>query len=73
MEANFLNSIIHKLPWGNARSQTKFGPDHFSRFDVYWIQTDRHTNKHVANIVTEHIFVTLNIPNYVTLYIVCKL
>ena len=23
----------------------KFGPDRFSRFDVYWIQTDRQTDK----------------------------
>ena len=23
----------------------KFGPDQFSRFDVYWIQTDRQTDK----------------------------
>ena len=27
-------------------SHKKFGPDRFSRFDVYWIQTDRQTNKH---------------------------
>ena len=27
-------------------SQKKFGPDLFSRFDVFWIQTDRQTNKH---------------------------
>jgi len=26
-------------------SQKKFGPDRFSRFDVYWIQTNRQTNK----------------------------
>ena len=26
-------------------SHKKFGPDRFSRFDVYWIQTDRKTNK----------------------------
>ena len=26
-------------------SHTKFGPDRFSRFDVYWIQTNRQTNK----------------------------
>ena len=24
-------------------SHKKFGPDRFSRFDVYWIQTDRQT------------------------------
>ena len=33
------------LPWGHARSHTKFGPDRFSRFDVYWIQTDKQTPK----------------------------
>ena len=26
-------------------SHKKFGPDRFSRFDVYWIQTDRQTNR----------------------------
>ena len=26
-------------------SHKKFGPDRFSRFDVYWIQTNRHPNK----------------------------
>ena len=26
-------------------SHKKFGPDRFSRFDVYWIQTDRQTPK----------------------------
>ena len=26
-------------------SHKKFGPDRFSRFDVYWIQTDRQTTK----------------------------
>ena len=30
--------------------QTKFGPDRFSRFDVYWIQTDRQTLKQAKNI-----------------------
>ena len=30
------------LPWGHVKSHTQFGPDRFSRFDVYWIQTDRH-------------------------------
>ena len=33
------------LPWSQVRSHTKFGPDRFSRFDVYWIQTDKKTNK----------------------------
>ena len=31
--------FIHNLPW--VLSNKKFGPDRFSRFDVYWIQTDR--------------------------------
>ena len=25
-----------------------FGPNRFSRFDVYWIQTDRETDKQVS-------------------------
>ena len=35
------------LPWGQKRfkSNTKFGPDLFSRFDVYWTQTDRQTDQ----------------------------
>jgi len=28
-----------------VRSHKKFGPDRFSRFDVYWIQTNRQTDK----------------------------
>ena len=32
------------LPWGHVRSHTKFGPDWFSRFDVYWLQK-KQTNK----------------------------
>ena len=26
-------------------SHKKFGPDRFSRFDVYWTQTDKQTNR----------------------------
>ena len=37
--------ITHKPFPCHARSYTKFGPDRFSRFDVYWIQTDRQTEK----------------------------
>ena len=33
------------LPLVYVRSHTKFGPDWFSRFDVYWIQTNIQTNK----------------------------
>ena len=29
------------LPWGHVRSYNKFGSD----FNVYWIQTNRQTNK----------------------------
>ena len=27
-------------------SHKKIGPDRFSRFDVYWIQTNKQTNRH---------------------------
>ena len=33
------------LSWGHTRSHTKCGPDRFSRFDVYWIQTDRQSDR----------------------------
>ena len=35
------------LPWDHVMSPTKSGPDRFSRFDVYWIQTDRQTDRHL--------------------------
>ena len=38
-----LSSI--NLPWDHVMSHKKFGPDRFSRFDVYWIQTNRHPDK----------------------------
>ena len=33
------------LPWDHVMSHKKFGLDRFSRFDVYWIQTDKQTNR----------------------------
>ena len=35
------------LSWGHVGSHTKFGPDRFSRFDVYWIQTYRHPSQNI--------------------------
>ena len=38
----FLKFLLFiNLPWGYVMSHKKFGPDRFSRFDVYWIQTNR--------------------------------
>ena len=34
------------LSWGHVRSEKKFGPDRFGRFDVYWIQTNKHPDRH---------------------------
>ena len=31
-------------------SHKKFGPDRFSRFDVYWIQTNKQTNAQTSQI-----------------------
>ena len=42
----FVIFIDHKPSLGTfVRSQTKsnFGPDRFSRYDVYWLQTDSYT------------------------------
>jgi len=33
------------LPWWHVKSRKNIGPDQFSRFDVYWIQTNRETDK----------------------------
>ena len=34
-------------------SHKKFGPDRFSRFDIYWIQTDRQTDRQTSQIYME--------------------
>ena len=45
--SNFVGGKLLKIrlsinhPWGRVMSHTKFGPDNFSRFDIYWIQTDK--------------------------------
>ena len=35
------------------RSHTKFGPDRFSRFDVYWTQTDK------LNLYIDEVFLSI--------------
>ena len=39
----FLLSI--NLFWDHVRSHRKFGPDRFSRFDVYWLKTNKQIDK----------------------------
>jgi len=39
-------------------SHKKFGPDQFSRFDVYWIQTDRQTDRQ-TNRQTSQIYIKI--------------
>ena len=41
------------LPWGQARSYKKLGPDRFSRFDVYWIQTNKQTDRQAKFIYSK--------------------
>ena len=36
-------------------SHKKFGPDRFSRFDVYWIQTNRQTDRQAKFIYRFHL------------------
>ena len=36
----FVILTIHKPLWSHVKCLNDFGPDRFSRFDVYWIQTD---------------------------------
>ncbi len=40
------------LPCGHVMTHKKFGPDRFSRFDVYWIQTNKQTNRQTSQIYT---------------------
>jgi len=42
-----------------VKSHTKFGPDEFSRYDVYWIQTDRQTVKESIYIDIDDKFIVL--------------
>ena len=37
--------IIHKPSLGHVRSYTIFGPDRISRFDVFWMQTEKQTDR----------------------------
>ena len=42
----FLKILLFiNLPWDHMMSHKKFGPDRFSRFDVYLIQTNKQTNQ----------------------------
>ena len=41
------------------KSHTKFGPDEFSRYDVYWIHTDRQTVKESIYIDIDDKFIVL--------------
>ena len=45
---NFVGNHNH------VRSHSKLGPDRFSRFDVYWIQTDRQT--YIQSIIIDIYF-----------------
>ena len=44
------------LPCSHVRSHKKFGPDWFSRFDVYWIQTNRQTDRQAKFIWFLYVF-----------------
>ena len=50
-------------------SHKKFGPDRFSRFDIYWIQTDRQTPKQ-TNKQTDKPNLYIDEPNKPTWMIV---
>ena len=44
-------------------SHKKFGPDRFSRFDVYWIQTNKQTDKQTnrqAKFIYRYIYIHIN-------------
>ena len=53
--ADFIKNLVDLLkfwssinfPWGHMRSHTKLGPDQFSRFDVYWVQTNKKQTEYI--------------------------
>ena len=50
-KSNFVRGKFLKIrafinfPWGHARSHKKFGPERFSRFDIYWIKTNKKADR----------------------------
>ena len=62
-------------------SYKKFGADRFSRFDVYWIQTNKQTNRQTdrqakfiyrfANFVRERFYIFLHFNQKFEIYIKC--
>ena len=56
------------LPWGYVRSHKKTGPNQFSRFDVYWIQTNTQTDRQAKYIDTSlwgRVSFESNLPGFV--------
>ena len=51
-----------KLPWGHVMSYTKLGPDRFSRYDVYWIQANRQTDRQAKFIYRRRQIIGTNSP-----------
>ena len=47
-------------------SHKKFGPDRFSRFDVYWIQTNKQTDKSNLYIDVRLCILTLDVCFFVS-------
>ena len=45
LKSYFRNSIIHIPSLGSREVPQQILPDRFSRFDVYWIQTDKQSDK----------------------------
>ena len=46
--------LVKFMCWSHVRSRTKFGPDRFSRFDVYWKQPNKQTNKQTDRQTWQH-------------------
>ena len=42
-------------------SHKKFGPDRFSRFDVYWIQTNKKTNRQTDRQAKPNLYIDLTV------------
>ena len=74
MEAIFFEiSIIHKPSLGSREiPQKKIGPDRFSRFDAYWIQTNKHPEKRQKKTVAVHISIYYRFELFLDIWIYCS-
>ena len=67
---NFSILTFHNPSLGHVMSHTKFRPDWFSRFDVYWKQTAKHYNRNSNTQISQEIHLYLYMyKNVISVYL----